>query len=132
MKTKSTLTLFRAPDVICIALTVALSMFFLFFSQIIFTPASNSMLKIEANGETEYHSLNENQILNISSNNHTLTITVLDGCAWISYSDCSDGTCRHMGKINKNGQMAICAPAQVAISVQNTNTEEEVTDAITR
>ena len=132
MKIKTSLTLFRAPDIICIALTVALSLLFLFFSQIIFTPASKPILKIEANGETEYYSLNENRTLHISSNGHSLTVTITDGRAWISSSDCPDGVCKTMGKIYKNGQMVICAPAQVAISVQNDHTEEEGTDAITR
>ena len=130
MKKSETAVLFRGMDILCIALTVALSVLFLLFSQAMLGNTNDPVLKVEYNGETKYHSLGADSEFELTSRGISLTVTISDGSAWISHSTCPDGVCKSMGKINKNGQIAVCAPAHVAISVQNA--EEEATDAITR
>ena len=132
MKKGYSLRLFRKADTVCIAATVALSLLFLLLSQAIFRNTDTPVLKIEANGGTEYYTLDKDRSVEINSNGYALTVTVEGGAAWISHSTCPDGVCRSMGKISRNGQIAVCAPAEVAVSVSNAEDGEEDTDAITR
>jgi len=131
MRNSRKIALFRYTDILCIAITVAMALIFLLFARIIFQNKNASVLAIEANGSTEYYSLNEDRTVEIKSEGFSLTVTIAEGSAYISHSDCPDGICKTMGKISKNGQIAICAPARVAISVNSENGEED-TDAITR
>ena len=132
MTNRENIKLFRKADVICIVFPLLLSVLFLLLSQIAFSNTDSVILKIEVNGNTEYYSLNQDQTVELSSGEYFLTVTVSDGSAWISHSTCPDGVCKTMGKINKNGQIAVCAPARVAISIESSHLGEEDTDAITR
>lgn len=132
MKHRIGIKLFRGADVICIALTVLLSIMFLLLAKVIFGSTSTPILKIEANGTTEYYSLNEDRSIEITSQGYTLTVRISEGSAYVEHSTCPDGVCKTMGKISQNGQIAVCAPAQVAITVEDAHSGEEAADAITR
>lgn len=129
---RESIILFRKADVICIALTITISALFIILSQIVLRSTDSPVLKVEINGETEYYSLETDRNLEFTSKGYSVTVTVAGGCAWVSHSSCPDGVCMSMGKVSKNGQTVVCAPAQIAISVQNAHTGEEDTDAITR
>ena len=124
--------LFRGADILCIALTVALSILFFLLSRVLFQHTDETVLKLTANGETDYYSLNSDQAIEITSHGYTLTVRISDGTAYVEHSTCPDGVCKAMGKINQNGQIAVCAPAQVAISIESAAESEVDTDAITR
>ena len=46
-----------------------------------------------------------------------VTVCVQDGKAYISASDCPDGTCMKMGKIWKSGQSVVCVPNRVSVKI---------------
>ena len=52
-----------------------------------------------------------------SLNGGTNTLTVKDGEAYMSYSECKGHQCEKMGKINKVGQFIECAPNRIKIFI---------------
>lgn len=46
-----------------------------------------------------------------------LTVTIRDGYAWVSASDCKNRTCVHTGKISRVGESIVCAQNRVAVTV---------------
>ena len=53
----------------------------------------------------------------ITSNGHTLTLSFDRGSVQILESDCPDKCCVACGKLTKNGQCAVCLPAEVIVRV---------------
>lgn len=51
-------------------------------------------------------------------NGGTNTLVVEDGYAWVTDSDCPDKICEHMGKIHMNGQLIVCLPNGVIVTVE--------------
>ena len=45
-------------------------------------------------------------------------LTVSGGEAYMSYADCPDGTCRHMGRISLVGERIICLPNKVIVEIR--------------
>ena len=45
------------------------------------------------------------------------TLTVKDGVAYMSYSNCPDHTCENTGKIKYVGQSIICLPNKVTVKI---------------
>ena len=45
-------------------------------------------------------------------------VTVSEGFAYISSSDCPDGLCMKMKKADKNGGSVVCLPNRVSVSVK--------------
>ena len=130
MKTTEKPNLFRKADIICIAASVLLALLFLLSFRIVFPDSDNARLKVVTEDTTEYYSLNTEKTVELTSNGLKVTVKIENGEAWIESSTCPDGICRTMGKISKNGQISVCAPAKVAISIES---ESEVeTDAVAR
>ena len=46
------------------------------------------------------------------------TLVIENGYAWLSEATCPDKICVHMGKIHLNGQLIVCLPNQVIITVE--------------
>ena len=59
-------------------------------------------------------SKNGTHVLNGGSN----TLVIEDGYAWISEADCPDKICVHMGKIHLDGQLIVCLPNGVIVTVE--------------
>lgn len=123
---------FRKMDLICILSVILLAVFFLLSANIFLGDSDELLLKLDVNGKTEYLSLNSDKRLEINSNGITLNIVIENGAAWVETASCPDGICKTMGKLYKNGQMVVCAPASVALTVQTNNDAKENADAITR
>ena len=51
-------------------------------------------------------------------NGGTNTLVIEDGYAWMTDSDCPDKICEHMGKIHLNGQLIVCLPNGVIVTVE--------------
>lgn len=81
--------------------------------------ASNSAqyVKIIADGKEQLVSIHEDREYIISSNGHSLTVNIEDGEASILHSTCSDKVCVNSGKINRGGEVVVCAPALVSIEI---------------
>ena len=130
MRANETPVLFRKADIICIVASVLLAVAFLFSFRIVFPNSDKATLKVVTEDSTVYYSLNADKTIELSSNGIDITVRIENGAAWIERSTCHDGICRSMGKISQNGQISVCAPAKVVISIES---ESEVeTDAVTR
>ena len=51
-------------------------------------------------------------------NGGTNTLVIGDGQAWLSEATCPDKICVHMGKIHMNGQMIVCLPNELIVTVE--------------
>ena len=61
----------------------------------------------------------KNREIIIENNGILLTVTVSSGTAFVSSSSCPDGICVATGKISKSGQIIVCAPANVAVWIED-------------
>ena len=52
-----------------------------------------------------------------SLNGGTNTLTVKDGVAYMSFSDCPDHTCEIAGKVKHVGQTIVCLPNHLTITI---------------
>lgn len=77
-----------------------------------------SLLIVTTPSERMEYSLNTDKTLTVSSGGYTVKIEIRDGRARVAESNCPDGICKSSGWISKSGEMAICAPAGVRISVK--------------
>lgn len=68
-------------------------------------------------GSTAY-SLSKPQTVLVTSRGVSLTVVIENGVAYVSHSDCRDGVCRNSGTISKNGEVILCAPAGVTLTVK--------------
>ena len=130
MSTK--LQVFRKNDILCIISVILVAVLF-FLSSSRFLPASDKLfVKIDVNGKAEYYPLNVDERIEVTSNGITLNISIENGEVWVESTTCPDSICKTMGRLRKNGQMAICAPASVALSIRANSDSEVDADAITR
>ncbi|MBQ3373166.1 MAG: NusG domain II-containing protein [Oscillospiraceae bacterium] len=63
-------------------------------------------------------------LLNGGSN----TLVIEDGEAWVSEANCPDKLCTGFGKISRNGQIIVCLPNKLIVSVEGG--EEAEVDAV--
>lgn len=70
-----------------------------------------------SDGSEQTYPLSEDRTLTLTGNGHTLTVVIENGTARVRESDCPDGICR-MSAISKNGEMLVCAPAGIALTVR--------------
>ena len=74
-------------------------------------------LCVTANGKQTYYSLNEDCKTEIEGNGIKLTLVIKGGQAYVEKWGCEDGVCVSSGKISKEGQIIVCAPAEISIRV---------------
>ena len=55
---------------------------------------------------------------NFPLNGGTNTLVIENGYAWMTDSECPDKICEHMGKIHMNGQLIVCLPNGVIVTVE--------------
>lgn len=66
--------------------------------------------------ETARYSMTKNGTYELNGGTNTLVIE--DGYAWMTESQCPDKICEHMGKIRYNGQLIVCLPNGVIVTVE--------------
>lgn len=103
--------LLKKADIIVIVafLTVAGVLFAL--------PAFNKnggYVSITQDGKSSVYSVNENRIIDISSNGYNLTVVIEDKEVYIKDADCPDKVCKKTGKIRAGGSI-VCIPARVIV-----------------
>jgi len=116
-----------AGDLIIILLILVAGLLFLYYPR-----QNGSIVTIKVNGEIKgvYNLNNQNeQTITIAGKKGPLKIKIEKGRVWVSESSCHNKLCIKMGKIHKNGEMIVCVPNRVIISVKNK--EEKEVDAIT-
>ena len=52
-----------------------------------------------------------------SLNGGTNTLTVQEGVAYMSYSNCPDHTCENTGKVKYVGQTIVCLPNRLSVTI---------------
>lgn len=66
--------------------------------------------------EAARYPLNKNGTYALNGGTNTLVIE--NGYAWMSEADCPDKICVHMGKIHLDGQLIVCLPNGVVVTVE--------------
>ena len=59
-------------------------------------------------------------------NGGTNKLTVKDGAAYMSYSNCPDHVCENTGKVRHVGQTIVCLPNKLTVSVKGERTDDSV------
>ncbi|RKY79648.1 hypothetical protein DRQ07_06170, partial [candidate division KSB1 bacterium] len=116
-----------AGDLIIILLILIAGLVSLYYPR-----QNGSIVYIKVNGEIKgvYNLNNKNkQTITIAGKKGTMKVEIQEGRVWVSESSCPNKLCIKMGKIHKNGEMIVCVPNRVIISVKNK--EEKEVDAIT-
>jgi hypothetical protein len=63
-----------------------------------------------------------------SLNNGSNTLIVENGEAWVSEANCPDKLCMGFGKISRNGQIIVCLPNKLIVTIEGG--EEAEVDAV--
>lgn len=63
------------------------------------------------------YSLSEDQEITVK-HHYTNTVTIENGSAWISTSDCPGADCVHSGAISQKGRNIVCLPNLVEIRIE--------------
>ena len=84
-----------------------------------FVKAGGNKVVVTQNGkETAEYSLSDhiNAVIR-SDDGGSNTLHIENGTVWISDASCPDKTCEHQGKISKEGEMIVCLPNRLSISI---------------
>ena len=131
-KSSIQLKLFRAADILCVLAVILISVILFLIAFKLFSPTASeaAILTVDANGTLSEYSLSDDASYSFQSNGITVEIHISDGQAYIFSSECADGVCRSMGKISRNGQIIVCAPAHFSMYVTSSKGGEY--DAVIR
>jgi len=61
--------------------------------------------------------LNKDQSLSVRGDSGGLVLQIKGGKVWVSQSRCPHKICMHMGKISRPGQLIVCVPNRIIISI---------------
>ncbi len=101
-------------DIIVVASILLVAVLVLLVSRLMRT--DGAFVEIELDGETVgTYPLAIDGVYNLNGGTNTLTIK--DGKAFMSYSNCPDHTCENTGKVNYVGQTIVCLPNKLTITV---------------
>ncbi len=104
--------------VICI-IAVAVSIYF-------FDSNAADTVIVEADGKVVKTLDIEQDCEYIYKDKYTNIITVKDGQAYVSHSDCPDLTCVYSGKINDGGKIICCLPNSLIIRIETKKSKVDV------
>ena len=104
----------RRIDIIVIASLLLLSLIVLLIINL--TKKEGALVRVEISGEVvgEYP-LDVDSVYTLNGGTNTLTIK--DGVAYMSYSECPDHTCEGTGKIKFVGETIVCLPNKVSVTI---------------
>lgn len=112
-KTRDLITKYRI-DIIVIASLLVLAITVLLVINL--TKTKGSYAEVVVDGEVVgKYPLDEDGIYSLNGGTNTLTIK--DGVAYMSYSDCPDHTCENTGKVKHIGQTIVCLPNHLTITI---------------
>ena len=110
-------------DIIVIASLLVLSISFLLISTLTRKDGATAVITVGGVTVGEYP-LDRNGEYTI--NNGTNILTVKDGVAYMSYSNCPDHICENTGKVKYVGQQITCLPNRVTITINGEMTDDSV------
>ena len=123
---KSEIKLFRRWDTAVFAAVILLALVLFLIG---LTKSGADKLVISIDGKESFYSLSENTNIKLENEGVTLTVTVKNGEAWVSETNCKNALCSHSGRIDRAGEIIVCAPARVSIRIIGTEGGEY--DAVT-
>ena len=101
-------------DIIVIAALLLLS--FGILAVTVLTRKEGAYAQVEINGAVvEKYALSVDGVYSLNGGTNTLTIR--NGEAYMTYSDCPDHTCENTGKIKYAGQAIVCLPNRLSITI---------------
>ncbi|MBP5305735.1 MAG: NusG domain II-containing protein [Lachnospiraceae bacterium] len=108
----------RRNELILVGLIVLLAVGFFVYKKA-FPAKKGSEVVVSVFGrEYARFPLDENREFPISYLNNLNLLIIEDGYAYIKEASCPDGLCVHQGKINKSGEMIVCLPNEVVVTVE--------------
>ena len=112
-KSESILKKYKS-DIIVISVIVILALLFLLVYEA--TKKEGAFVEVTQGGEVigKYSLLTDGVY---TLNGGTNELTIKDGAAYMSYSDCPDHTCENTGKLRHVGQTIICLPNDLSATV---------------
>ena len=104
----------RRIDIIVIASLLLLSLITLLIINL--AKKEGALVRVEIDGEIygEYSLSTNNEY---TLNGGTNILTIKDGVAYMTYSECPDHTCERVGKIKFVGETIVCLPNKVAVTI---------------
>ena len=101
-------------DVIVIAVVLLVAVGFLLVNKL--TGKAGAYAEVSINGSVvAKYSLLQNGTFSL--NNGTNALTIENGYAYMSYSNCKDHVCENMGKAMHVGESIICSPNRVTVKI---------------
>ncbi len=73
-------------------------------------------------GSAEY-ALSENREFTVIAGEHSLSVVIRNGQAYVAKSSCADAVCVSGGKISRVGEAVVCAPAGVRLLIEGRNAD---------
>ena len=118
-KEKTLISKYRI-DIIVIVSLLFISLIFVLVLN--FTKKEGAYVEVTIDGETVgKYPLSVDA--SIPLNGGTNILTIKDGSAYMSYSNCPDHTCEHTGCVKHVGQTIICLPNRLTITVIGTSND---------
>lgn len=109
-------TRFNFRDVLA-ALGVVLLACAILFLPLLWRREGSVLVISTPDGSREY-SLSEDREIEVTSKGVSMIVVIRDGAAYVKSSSCPDGVCASSGKITRDGESIVCAPAGVRIWVK--------------
>ena len=101
-------------DIIVIALILLFAITLVVFTTLTRSEGAYVEVAIDGNVVATY-SLSEDGVYTL--NGGTNVLTVKDGVAYMTHSDCPDHTCENTGKVKYVGQTIVCLPNRLSVTV---------------
>ena len=101
-------------DIIVIALILLFAITLVVFTTLTRSEGAYVEVAIDGNVVATY-SLSEDGVYTL--NGGTNVLTVKDGVAYMTHSDCPDHTCENTGKVKYVGKTIVCLPNRLSVTV---------------
>lgn len=114
---KSKEKVIKVGDIIVIAALLVLSVV-IFLSSLPAKSKEVAEAVVSINGE-EYarYSLSEDIEVTVEQDGHTNVIEIRAGAVRVKSADCPDNSCVHQGFITKGGEVIVCLPAKLTVTL---------------
>jgi len=110
----------RKNDLILIAIVIAAALL-LWAINLPHGSGDGKVVMVTVDGE-EYASLpleEDNELIIKNRDGHTNLLIIKDGEAYVAEADCSNQVCVDTGKIKEEGELIVCLPHKVVITIEN-------------
>lgn len=95
-----------------------------YYSLTLFVSSQNKIVEvIDYKNNVYRYSVNDVCRLTISGPYGVTEIRINDGKVWVEKASCPHKTCKHMGTINKMGEMIVCIPNRILIQIVGNHSE---------